>query len=639
MKKILLCMFILIEEILFYLINIEISYNITYNITFSVIIALAIDLISNILPKKLNKIFYYVITVIITIIFITYTIFYKLLGSILSLNSIINGIQEATDFSDVLLNEILKNWYNIIILLFPFIILIILSRKINFEKKKLRNNIIEVAVIAIIFVGNILSINILSTKNEIYTAKNLYYNINNMNENLKKFGLLTAIRLDIQRTITGFKEKTLFLYKAENGTEKVIDVNEYNMINYDFEKMKQETESEEIKEILEYVSKQEPTNKNEFTGKFRGKNLIVFIAESFSNLAIREDLTPTLYKMANTGYVFKNFYTPLFPVSTADGEYLADTSLLPVEGIWSIENVEGKTFPYSYANVFNKLEYKTSAYHNYDYDYYKRDKYFTTMGYDTYLGKGNGLENDMDFSKWPASDYEMVKNTISTYIDEDHFMTYYLTISGHINYDKSNAIVVKNWDLVKDLPYSDASKAYLATQIELDKALQELLEQLEEKNKLNDTIIMITGDHYPYGLKENELQELADEEIKNNINKFHMPFILYDAEQNEKIECEKYACSLDVLPTILNLFGIQYDSRLLMGRDIFSDAEPLIIFSDRSFITEKGIYDSWSNSFDKISSEDLNENEYIKKIKEEIYYKYRYSRLILLNDFYKMLDN
>lgn len=86
-----------------------------------------------------------------------------------------------------------------------------------------------------------------------------------------------------------------------------------------------------------------------------------------------------------------------------------------------------------------------------------------------------------------------------------------------------------------------------------------------------------------------------------------MPFILYDAEQNEKIECEKYACSLDVLPTILNLFGIQYDSRLLMGRDIFSDAEPLIIFSDRSFITEKGIYDSWSNSFDKISSEDLSE--------------------------------
>ena len=135
-------------------------------------------------------------------------------------------------------------------------------------------------------------------------------------------------------------------------------------------------------------------------------------------MAIREDVTPTLYKLKNEGINFNNFYTPLFPVSTADGEYLTDTSLLPAEGIWSIENVEGKTFPYTYANILKNDGYSTFAYHNYDYKYYKRDKYFPTMGYDTYFAAGNGLENRMDFSKVPSSDYEMVKTTIDDYIEK-----------------------------------------------------------------------------------------------------------------------------------------------------------------------------------------------------------------------------
>ena len=156
-------------------------------------------------------------------------------------------------------------------------------------------------------------------------------------ENVKNFGLITTIRLDVQRKIFGFNEKNLYLYKNENGDNVVLDTSKYNIINIDFDSLINQEENEEIREVYEYLSKQSPSNKNEYTGIFEGKNLIVFVAESFSNLAIREDITPTLYKMANQGFQFKNFYTPLFPVSTADGEYLVDTSLIPAEGIWNME--------------------------------------------------------------------------------------------------------------------------------------------------------------------------------------------------------------------------------------------------------------------------------------------------------------
>ena len=186
---------------------------------------------------------------------------------------------------------------------------------------------------------------------------------------------------------------------------------------------------------------------------------------------------------------------------------------------------------------------------------------------------------------------------------------------------------------VKGLPYSEKAKAYLATQIELDKALEELITRLEEKGKLEDTVIIITGDHYPYGLTTEEMQEISENKMDDEFERFNMPFICYNSAETEKIVSNKYSSSLDVLPTILNLFGVEYDSRLLMGKDIFSDSEPLVIFSDRSFITNSGKYNSTTGNFE---GEEVGK-EYIEKIKKVIYYKYRYSRLILENDFYKYI--
>ena len=80
-----------------------------------------------------------------------------------------------------------------------------------------------------------------------------------------------------------------------------------------------------------------PTEKNKYSGMFKDKNLIVITAEAFSPIAIDKELTPTLYKMYTEGFSFSNFYTPIFYVSTSDGEYVSLTSLLPKEGVWSFQ--------------------------------------------------------------------------------------------------------------------------------------------------------------------------------------------------------------------------------------------------------------------------------------------------------------
>ena len=627
--------FLVYEEIIFEVLTIPNTENLVLKFIFLILSALIFDTIVIFFKEKHRKVPFLVLTIGISVIYIVYYLYYKIFQNVLSLYSVMHGTQ-AVQFTDVIVGRIIENWYAILLLALPIIAFIVFRKKIDFHKinKELLVNAIAIVIIYAVSLG---CIAVTSNENDISSNKNLYYNINNPNSNLKTFGLLPSIRLDLWRSITGFEEEQLYIYENENGEKKVINSEEYNVLDIDFNNLIENEEDKTINEISEYLSKQEPSKKNEYTGMFKGKNLVVVVAESFSQLAIREDLTPTLYKMYHQGFEFKNFYTPLFPVSTADGEYLTDTSLVPAEGTWSIETVAGNYIPYSYANVLKKEGYKTFAYHNYDYTYYNRDKYLETMGYETYLGGGNGLENRMNLKENPSSDYEMVKTTIDDYINEEHFLAYYMTMSGHMDYNKTNAMVVKNWDLVKDLPYSDKAKSYLATQIELDRAMEELINRLEKVGKLDDTVIIITGDHYPYGLTLDEMNEISTFERDRVFEKFRMPFVLYNSTVKENIEIEKYAFSLDVLPTMLNLFGVKFDSRLLMGRDILSDAEPLIIFSDRSYIEADGRYDSNSEIYIANNDGEEKTEEEIAKTKKEIYHKYRYSRLMLQNDYYRKL--
>ena len=601
-------------------------------ILFSIPIAIVLNLITSVFKPKVNKIITYIITIALIIIFGAQIVYYSMYEAIISFFSMMHGGQ-VTEFMEVIIDVVLRNWYGILLFIIPLIILIILSKKkvITFEKNSIKQIAIKITSVLIIQLIALLCVNFINT-DDMYSNKNLYYNIHVPKVTANRMGLLTTMRLDLQRFIFGFEEK---LSVQTNAIPKEEEKDSYNITYIDFDKLIKNEEDNTIKEMHEYFSTQEASKKNKYTGMFKDKNLIVLVGESFSSLAIREDLTPNLYKLYKEGFQFDNFYTPIFPVSTADGEYITDTSLIPKEGVWSFLRVAGNYMPYSYANVFEKQGYSSNAYHNHTATYYERDKYIETMGYNSYLAVGTGLEDRMDTSNWPNSDYEMVKTTVDDYINNEKFMAYYMTVSGHMNYTKiGNMMVYRNWDQVKDLPYSNKAKGYLAANIELDKAVGELLSRLEQAGKLEDTVIVISGDHYPYGLTLGEINELSTFERDDKFEKFRMPFLIWSGSMKGPIKVEKIGSSLDVLPTVLNLFGAEFDSRLLMGRDILSDSDPIVIFSDRSFITDKGRYNSLTEQFTPNEGVTVEEG-YVDKINTIIYKKYQMSRLILENDYYK----
>ena len=629
-------LFIIYEELVFScLIYKAFPTSLWLIILFSLPIAIALNIVSSLFKEKANKIITYILTTFIVILFGAQIVYYSMYESILSFYSIMNGGQ-VTEFMDVIFDMILRNWYGILLFIIPIVVLIILHKKkiIDFEKQNLKETLVKIGALIIIQAIAVLCVNFISTK-DIYSNKNLYYKTHVPKLTAKRMGFLTAMRLDLQRFIFGFEE-TLVIETSSENIEDSKDKG-YNVTNIDFENLIENEQDEAIKEMHEYFNTQEPTNKNEYTGMFEGKNLIVLVAESFSSLAIREDLTPNLYKLYKEGFQFDNFYTPVFPVSTADGEYITDTSLIPKEGVWSFKEIVGNYMPYSYANVFENIGYSSNAYHNHTATYYNRDKYIETMGYNSYLAVGTGLEDRMNTSRWPNSDYEMINVTMDDYINNDKFLAYYMTVSGHLNYTKAgNAMVYRNWEQVENLPYSHKAKSYLAANIELDKAVGELINRLSEAGKLEDTVIVISGDHYPYGLTLEEINELSTYQRDDIFEKYRMPFLIWSGSMKEPIKVEKVGSSLDILPTVLNLFGIEYDSRLLIGRDILSNASPLVIFSDRSFITDKGRYNAITEEFIPNENTEIEEG-YVQKINNIIYKKYQISRLILENDYYRKI--
>ena len=589
------------------------------------------SLITSLFSIKINKILSIILSSFITLIFISQYVYYKFYHSIYSIFSVLKGTEQVFGgfFSSIII-MIKNNIFVILIMLIPLILFIIFKNKIfNFNKIK-RNNIIYLISFFILIFFKFIYITL--DKKDLYSLNKLYFKTHAPMIMINKTGLLSMEVMDLERFIFGFDEK----FDNKNLSSQIIIEDNYNITNIDFDKLISEETNEDIISLHEYFKSVKPTNKNKYTGMFKGKNLIYITAESFDSIAIDENLTPTLYKLVNNGFIFKNYYQPLYTVSTSDGEYMLMNSLIPKEGVWSFYESSFIKMPYGLGNVFNSLDYDVvNAYHNHTYKFYDRNLSHPNLGF-KYTGCGNGLEKLMNCKSWPESDLEMIDATIDDYINSDNFMIYYMTVSGHLDYSfKSNDMSSKNKEYVKDLPYSKEVKAYLSANIELEKAITKLINALEENGKLDDTVIVISPDHFPYGLTLDEMNEISKTNRKDKFENYHTSLIVYNSEMEENVIVNKYVSSIDVLPTVYNLFGIEYDSRLLMGKDALSDSDGLVILSDRSWINEKASYNSITDEFKK--TENVTK-DYLTKINNEVYNRFTVSSMLLYEKNGKYLD-
>ncbi len=646
-------------EIVLHIINYHsLDIKIIYPVLFAVPLGILIGILTGLFRPLANRILLWCVTGLICLVFGIQLIYYYIFNVYFSFQSLGMAGDALSQFSADVFTAIKANIPALFLVMLPLIIFgIFIDRNIDYARRGIKLQTILMGAGVVFQVVALVAL-LLFGKGD-YSPYDLYHKSKVMDSCGKELGIITMTRFDLGSLLLGNGDLVLAdALPSDNTTAPTVTPSTVpassnnvqpqvtlaptkvpvdtspNVLDIDFAALAQQESNKTFKTLDEYFASVTPTNKNEYTGMFKGYNLILLTAEGFSPYAVNAEKTPTLYKLTHEGFVFNNFYTALWQTSTSDGEYCALTGLIPT-GIRNMYKGRNNYWPLVLGNQFDKLGVQSRAYHDNTYTYYERNETHPNLGY-AFTAKGNGLQLEHP-DYWPESDLEMINATVEDYIHDDQFHVYYMTVSGHMNYNfTGNMMSYKNRAAVADLPYSDDVKAYIACQMELDKALEQLIAKLEEAGIADRTVIALSADHYPYAWDKSIINEAAGHEVEPNFEMYENYFILWSEGMKENVVVDKPCSSLDILPTLSNLFGLEYDSRLLMGTDILSDSMPIVILSNRSFITDKVKYNASTREVTKLTDEELPE-DYVTNINKLVKNKFAVSESILKEDYYRHL--
>ena len=278
--------------------------------------------------------------------------------------------------------------------------------------------------------------------------------------------------------------------------------------------------------------------------------------------------------------------------------------------------------------------------HDYTEAYYYRGTIDTNMGSGAYYGVQDlGIPYYNEYKNW-ASDEDFMNVAMDITLSEESegpFMLWLTTVSSHQPYNQSSVEGDKYLSLTENTDYPKDLRRYMSKLKTLDNALGILLEKLASAGELDDTVIVMFGDHYPYGLKDTTINQVLDYDL-DDYERERTPLVIYNSEITAEV-VDKYTSYVNLTPTIANLFGLDYDPRLYMGSDVFADDySDLVVFADGSWKNDEVYYNAATSEVTYYTDEVMSIEE-IRNINQVITAKMQMSSLIIQNNYYEYLSN
>lgn len=612
-------------------------------------VSLLISFILSWTNKKSIKIFNIIIAFIFSIYAFLQLGFNNFIGVYMSFNTT-SQLGAVTDYVKEFLASFLFRFYLIFI---PFILLIIYyifidkftELKLN-KKFVLKSHIkyepgirIISSLIILFLLGFVYNetLTIPFMQNELQTVSNedlfAYPSVPSLVIN--EFGVIGFGFLDV---------KSLYVEPTNNY---VFNGEENNNISINTDRMFDDTlwnelisneSSNKLNNINNYLINNTISDYNDYTGLFEGKNLIVIMMESVNEIIINKYLYPNFYKLYSEGISFTNNYSPRNSCATGNNEFSAMTGIYSIQNNCTANVYRKNTYPYSIFNLFNNAGYKTMSMHDYTEAYYYRSIIHQNVGSGKYYGVQDlGIPYYNEYKNWASDeDFMEVAMDITLSDTNEPFMLWLTTVSSHQPYVQSSIEGDKYLSITEDTDYPMDLRRYMSKLKTLDNALGILLEELENAGILDDTVIALFGDHYPYGLKDSTINYVLDYDL-DDYEREKTPFVIYNSEISPQ-SIDKYTSYINLTPTIANLFNLNYDPRLYMGYDVLSDDYwNVVTFADGSWKNNLVYYNAGTSNV-KYYVEDGMSIDEIKNINQIITNKMQMSRYIIENNYFKYLD-
>ena len=511
------------------------------------------------------------------------------------------------------------------------------------KKKEQKADNLGSRVLALLFIGAFgfgyyysLTAEFMQNELQLKSTKELFLNPDMPNIAVSQFGTNVFVTLDVKNVLfpTKEEEKVIEFQKEEqiiNDYTRYIDDTLWNKV---IENEKNKT----MKTLHNYYSSKAITEKNDYTGMFKDKNLIVIMMESTNTILLNPDYYPNMYKLYTEGWSWDNAYSPRNACSTGNNEMSGMVSLFTINNVCTANIYRNNKYPEAIFNLFNNAGYTTTSYHNYTEHYYYRKVYHPNMGSGKYYGvQALGIPYSNVYQEWP-SDVALVEKVLEKTKDQEKFMAWMTTVSAHQPYTQYSKLGDKHIALFKSTKYNTSLKRYMSKLKEFDLAIGALIEGLEEQGKLQDTVIVMYSDHYPYGLTNQTLNTYFDYNVGTQRNVDRTPFVIYNSELTGQ-KFDEYTTYMNIVPTVANLFGLDYDPRLYAGFDILSDSyENRVVFADGSWKDPVAYYNASNGKITYHQANVTYTKEEIKAINDSIDYRISMSNLAIKKDYFNYLE-
>lgn len=514
------------------------------------------------IPLKRRKIFYTIVSVLEVVLIVAQSIHFEILGRFFGFADLAN----VSEGSNYFLSSIRYFNPRVLIVIFAWLLFYLIANQITSKVKKVKfkySNIVIITTVILVFLGfrglADYKLGTLENEDDVILSTRYRYIYNSYDDNTKSYYISGFFEYLIRNPYMTLKKKYAFNYKEA-----------YNYIN----------------EYVENNSKKQ--EKNEYTGIFENKNLIYIMLESVDSWLVNEEDMPNLYKLSNEGINFTNRYAP-----QAGSGFTLNTEFALNTGFYSIHNTPAyefvnNNFSNALPNMFKNNGYTVNSVHANNGGFYSRTNLHKAYGYEnhydsyymiTLTGKNGTYTNDLNLVK----EQELLDLIVP---NEEKFMTFYTTYSVHLPYQDNK---ICNLEFDRDYTQMECVK-YLASIT--DDMIETIVAELENKDILDDTVIVLASDHYMYGYTNKE--ELYDIKGTNDDNLLeNVPLIIWSKDLKSETN-DTYLGTVDILPTLLNMFGFEYDPNYYLGMDVYSkNYENYIWFMDNSYYD--GVYYNETN--------------------------------------------
>lgn len=549
-----------------YLMNNLVVFNIVWILLFFIFLY--------VLKPKARKVIACIFNILLLLISLANYFMYSYFYSVFSWKDLVLS-GEGFSFIDSVFKFINLKIILFILTSIDMILLVYKTRtKRTYKFKSIQSLILVIMIIVLFGVRRIYINNNLNSVNDGWNSNNVISNDSNYYQNWNSPTRLVKICGIYEYLIKDFYNSFI---KKDNGIEARLFVNNYIDENY-------------------------KEDNNEYTGIFKDKNLIFVMMESMDDWLVNEDVTPTMYMMMQHGFNFNNHYSPGYVTGdTANTEFIANTGMYPVINKLSPNYAYvNNSYPYSIANLFKNEGYTVNSFHRSGGGIYNRENMHISLGYEKYYNYVDmGISDDnLDLDSY------IIKDGYDKIISDNKFMSFIITYSPHSPYTYNKIECQTNLSDIKtiypELDNEELLCAYSAAR-ETDNMFKLLLEKLKNDNLLDDTIIVAFTDH------PNKLVIRDDETEKLNKTIFY----IYDHDMNSN-QIDTITSSINILPTVINLFGIK-NNYLYSGYDALDTNEEYVIFKDYTYFDGKEVKTVTKEYKDKLEySSDILSSDYYK---------------------------